>query len=176
PGTLGGAIRGNAGTVQSSICEYVREVTVLKVTGEVQHLNISDLQWGYRYCELDNKIVISANLESKQTSYEETWSNLQRIKHIRANQPSLASAYSAGCIFKNPPGKSAGALIDAAGLKGTSIGDAVVSEKHANFIVNKHQARPEDVVELIKLVQQRVFEHSGIWLEPEVKLIGSNFY
>lgn len=174
PGTVGGAIRGNAGAIQSSICEYVQGITVLEPTGEINLLDISKLKWGYRYCDLGNRIVISARIKSKQTTPEDVWSSLKRVKGIRANQPSLASAYSAGCIFKNPPGKSAGALIDAAGLKGTRMGDAVVSEKHANFVINRHQARPEDVVNLIKLVQQRVFEHSGVWLEPEVKLIGNN--
>ncbi len=174
PGTVGGAIRGNAGAMQSSICEYVQEITALEPTGELNQLDISKLKWGYRYCDLGDRTVISAKLKSKQTAPEEVWSSLQRVKIIRANQPSLASAYSAGCIFKNPPRKSAGALIDAAGLKGIRIGDAEVSEKHANFIINRHQARPEDVVNLIKLVQQRVFEHSGVWLEPEVRLIGNN--
>jgi UDP-N-acetylmuramate dehydrogenase len=97
-------------------------------------------------------------------------SQLQIVDHRMKTQP--LKEKSIGCVFRNPPGKSAGALIDQCGLKGTCVGGAKVSEIHANFIINPMAATSQDVKDLIQLVQEKVFAQTGISLEPEVRMIG----
>ena len=112
--------------------------------------------------------ILSATF-SLQPRAETRQSQLQIVEYRMKTQP--LKEKSAGCIFRNPPGFSAGALIDRCGLKGQVVGGAKISEIHANFIVNQAAATSRDVQELIRLVQEKVFQQTGVFLEPEVRLI-----
>lgn len=175
PGTLGGAIAGNAGANGSSICELLAQVTLLDPDGFLHNISGAELSWSYRSCELRDSVVLEAFINVIPGDTSEILRLLRRAKSIRATHPNLATEPSAGCIFKNPPGESAGRLIDRAGLKGTRIGGVMVSSKHANFIVNTGNAIPAEVIELIHLVQSRVNCLFGVFLEPEVRIVGADF-
>ena len=175
PGTLGGAIAGNAGADGSSICEFLTQVTLLDPDGFVHHISGTQLNWSYRSCELGDSIILEAHIKPGFSHPGEIQQVLKRVKTIRAKHPNLATEPSAGCIFKNPAGNSAGRLIDMAELKGTQVGGVKVSNKHANFIINTGNATPSDAVELIHLIQSRVNCLFGILLEPEVRIFGADF-
>lgn len=172
PGTMGGAVSGNAGAFGDSIMEHVSSLEILKKTGEVVCLDKGSMNYGYRYTELEKgAVVISAEMILDAVNPEEFNKSAERfIKERRMKQPS--EPYTAGSIFKNPEGDSAGRLIDAAGLKGVSVGGAVVSMKHANFIVNCGNASARDILELINIMHDKVFAETGVSLEPEIKIIG----
>ncbi len=177
PGTVGGAIVGNAGAHGADMAACVQMVRVLRRDGIAEYWTPRQLQFGYRtsalkrYAPSERPIVLSATLELKLDNRV----NLERraeeyIAFRKAKQPPGASI---GSMFKNPPGDYAGRLIEACGLKGTRIGGAMISDKHANFFVNASgNAKASDVKALIDLAQRAVFEQFGILLELEVELIG----
>jgi UDP-N-acetylmuramate dehydrogenase len=168
PGTIGGALAMNAGGRFAEIGEFVHKVLWLSPQGTVRYLYREEIQFSYRRSSLQGGVVLEAILEGKRG---EPAALLARIKQIMeqklASQPYAAA--SAGCAFTNPPGQSAGKLIDLAGCKGMSVGGAQVSEQHGNFIVNKGAATCSDVLKLMGKVKKRVFELHGIQLIPEVK-------
>lgn len=172
PGTMGGAVSGNAGAFGDSIMEHVSSLEILKKTGEVVSLDKGSMRYGYRYTELKKgAVVIRAEMILDAVDPEEFNRKSEiYIKERRMKQPS--EPYTAGSIFKNPEGDSAGRLIDAAGLKGESVGGAVVSAKHANFIVNRGNASARDILELINIMHDKVFAKTGVSLDPEIKIIG----
>jgi len=172
PGTMGGAVSGNAGAFGDSIMEHISSIEILKKTGEVISLDKGSMNYGYRYTELEKgAVVISVEMILDAVNPEEFNKSVERfMKERRMKQPS--EPYTAGSIFKNPEGDSAGSLIDAAGLKGVSVGGAVVSMKHANFIINCGNASARDILELINIMHDKVFAKTGISLEPEIKIIG----
>jgi len=174
PGTVGGAVIMNAGSWGSDMSSVIESVTIMTLMG-VQTIVRKDLNFGYRcwndYCKFDGSAVVvevkfclSREEPEKIRSYCRT---LQRKR--KENQP--GSHANAGSFFKNPPAESAGRLIDASGLKGTRIGGAMVSEKHANFLVNCGSATAADVIALMHCVQKKVKKDSGVELEPEVRFI-----
>lgn len=172
PATLGGAVRMNAGAFGVTTSQLVKRVELYR-EGEVIELEPRDVDWSYRAFRLDG-IIISAELEFRPTPEEELRAKIREIWAKRVvTQP--VSERTFGSTFKNPPCCYAGALIEQAGLKGYQIGEAKISEKHANFIVNLGRAKAEEVLELIRLAQKRVYERFQILLEPEVKFLGISY-
>jgi UDP-N-acetylmuramate dehydrogenase len=181
PGTVGGAIIMNAGTSSGSISDVLDSVNVMLSTGEISGIKREDLGFSYRNLSWNK---CSANLQREEPVIIDGCFRLIHsdpaklkkeagdiLKKRRDNQPTGKA--SAGCFFKNPPsGKTAGQLIDMAGLKGMSVGDAEVSEKHANFIINRGSASASDILGLMQLIQETVFKKFNISLEPEVKIVG----
>jgi UDP-N-acetylenolpyruvoylglucosamine reductase len=175
PGTVGGALRMNAGAMGGWIFDVVIKVQVMLPDGELRLIDKADMNAEYRGCAfLENAIALGALLGpfSKGESGEVG----RQIEEYRLKrQESQPREPSAGCIFKNPPGESAGKLIDECWLKGERIGGAEVSAVHANFIINRDSATTSDVMALIRLVRTRVREIKGIELEPEVLLFGKDW-
>jgi UDP-N-acetylenolpyruvoylglucosamine reductase len=175
PGSVGGALRMNAGAMGGWMFDVVEEVRLMSLAGEASTRAKAELQVGYRHCaELDRAIALGAVL--RPASHAEADAIGRQIDVYRKKRhESQPREPSAGCIFKNPPGTSAGRLIDEAGLKGAREGDAEVSPVHANFIVNHGKARAADVLALVRRVRARVRERTGVVLQPEVLLYGRNW-
>lgn len=175
PGSVGGSLRMNAGAMGGWIFDVVDEVRMMTFTGEVRNVKKSDLHVDYRYCgELHEAIALGAWLRPAKTA-DVTDIRRQMDVYQKKRVESQPREPSAGCIFKNPPGTSAGRLIDEAGLKGERVGDAEVSSVHANFIVNRGQASSADIMALIRRVRERVKQAHGVDLEPEVLLYGQEW-
>ncbi len=175
PGNVGGALRMNAGAMGGWMFDVVEEVQLMTLAGEMQTLARSAMHVDYRHCaELHQAVALGALL---RPAAEKASADVARQIDVyrRKRQESQPREPSAGCIFKNPPGDSAGRLIDRAGLKGERVGDAEVSPVHANFIVNRGQATTADVLELIRRVRARVQASAGVTLEPEVLLYGEKW-
>lgn len=175
PGSVGGAVHMNAGAWGKEIGEYIESVTFISRAGEIVEMSRDDLEFTYRHlqCRSDigeNPIIIESVLKLTSGRQREILARCREHMDSRRDKQPLGTA-SAGSFFKNPTGDSAGRLIDAAGLKGLRKGNAMVSDKHANFIVNTGQATPDDIVDLMKEVQQKVYLHSGVRLEPEVHIL-----
>ena len=169
PGTVGGAVATNAGAHGGEISHILK--TALVVTeGQRRVLSRDALTFGYREAPLVGA-VIEVELELQQVAPERIRERIDHFMNIRERTQPIWER-TAGCIFKNPPGDSAGRLIDAVGLKGASVGGAKVSELHANFIVNSGDATAADMLALINLVKQRVRDGAGAQLELEIELIG----
>jgi UDP-N-acetylmuramate dehydrogenase len=170
PGTVGGAARMNAGGRDGEIGELVRDVRVLDASGQTVTRTAPEVGFAYRHTALGDCVVLGVTLVLRRGDAQEA---LQRHREIwnekYAKQPPLA-ARSAGCVFKNPPGQPAGRLLDEAGLKGTRIGGAEISTRHANFIVAHDDATADDVLNLIQLAKERVQQATGIELQPEVEI------
>ncbi|HZP59849.1 MAG TPA: UDP-N-acetylmuramate dehydrogenase [Opitutaceae bacterium] len=172
PGSVGGALRMNAGAMGGWIFDVVEEVEMMTLAGEVKTLRKADMHVAYRHCaELHEAIALGALLRPAAQADTESISR-QIDVYRRKRHETQPREPSAGCVFKNPPGSSAGRLIDEAGLKGERVGDAEVSPVHANFIVNRGHATSADVIALMRRVRARVREARGIELEPEVLLYG----
>ena len=175
PGTLGGALRMNAGAMGGWIFDLVEEVTLMLPSGEVRSLPGGAFTVGYRTCrELEHAIALSSVLRAPGTaSPAEIHAGMEEFaRRRRATQPREASA---GCVFRNPKGGHAGRLVDECGLKGASRGGARVSDVHANFIVNAGGATSADIVELVRAVRDGVLERTGVRLEPEVIIPGNDW-
>jgi len=169
PGSVGGALRMNAGAYGTQIGDVVRSMKIFRgATGQVETLQTGEMRFEYRHTGFSpDDVMLSVLLELPERPYEDI---LERVKQCnqkrRASQP--VNEKSAGCIFKNPPGLSAGKMIDELGMKGTRVGGAVVSERHANFLVNRFEARASDILRLISLIRERVLQAYGVELEEEV--------
>jgi UDP-N-acetylmuramate dehydrogenase len=172
PGTVGGAVYMNAGAYGGEIGDVVREVYLVSHVGEVT-LTQDEMAFGYRKSLIMSMpfVVTGAKLRLKECRQDEIKERVAEYAQKRRSKQPLEYP-SAGSTFKRPTGHYAGALIEQAGLKGLSVGGAQVSEKHAGFIVNTGGATPEDIIALIAQVQQRVFDSSGVRLEPEVRIVG----
>lgn len=172
PGTVGGAIRLNAGTALGEIGAAVLSVEVYLPGGQSQALQAEDLCFRYRHATLPvGAVVASAALRLRAEGVEEERAAIaHHLQRRKATQP--LELPSCGSVFKNPPGDHAGRLIESVGLKGARRGDAQISEKHANFIVNLGRATAADVLTLIRLARDTVAERTGVVLEPEVHVLG----
>jgi len=171
PGTVGGAVVMNAGTRFGEMKDIVRKVRMVTTAGEVLDLSADEAGFEYRRSRLPQGVVVGVWLGLKQGNKAHIESTVKTWLHRRkATQP--IEMPNAGCVFKNPGGEPAGRLIEAVGLKGAQMGDAQVSTKHANFIVNRGRATAGDVLDLIRLVGKTVEEKSGVTLELEVKIVG----
>lgn len=175
PGTVGGALRMNAGAMGSEIFQVVKKIRIMENSGEVSEISPQDAGFKYRECErLKTAIALGAVFAGKPGKKEEIARKMEEFAARRhSSQPQQWR--SAGCVFKNPPGFSAGKIIDELGLKGKRIGGAMVSTQHCNFIVNAGGAKASDILELIKYIKDRVREKRGIELETEVEIIGEDF-
>ena len=172
PGTLGGAIAMNAGTEVGATWDVVECVSLLLPNGEMVEVGPEEVAVGYRFAALpEHSIVLGATLLAERGSPPEAREEIRRLYRCRRESQPL-SYPNAGSIFKNPPGEHAGRLIDRLGLKGYRIGDAQVSLKHANFIVNLGRASVGEVLALIEYVKCHVLAHTGILLEEEVRIVG----
>jgi len=173
PGTVGGAVVMNAGTPEMEIGNLVTKVRAMNYNRELIELSKEELEFGYRYSTLQGRelIVISVEMELAKGDTEKIKSKMEMyLKHRKKKQP--INFRSAGSIFKNPQNDFAGRLIESCGCKGIKIGNAQVSELHANFIVNMGNASARDVLQLMSMVQGMVFSKYGVKLEPEVKVLG----
>lgn len=173
PGSIGGAVFMNAGAYSGEMCQVVHAVSGVCAAGDVKHFAQSDISFGYRHSAFqDNHCVIcEVELELMQQEQPMIEKKMNEYTVKRETKQPLEMP-SAGSTFKRPPGHFAGTLIEQAGLKGLAVGGAQVSTKHAGFIINAGSATAQDVLELIKEVQRRVYEHSGVMLQPEVRTYG----
>lgn len=169
PGSVGGALRMNAGAYGIEISQFVKRVELYRAeTGRIETLPPEAIGFHYRHTSFaPGDIMLSTELELPSKPYEEIRAAIKVCNEKRrASQP--LNEKSAGCIFKNPPGASAGKMIDELGLKGHRVGGAVVSERHANFFVNRFGATADDLLSLIESVRQRIRAAFGYDLEEEV--------
>ncbi|MDR0822789.1 MAG: UDP-N-acetylmuramate dehydrogenase, partial [Endomicrobium sp.] len=168
PGTVGGAVFGNAGSANESISQVIESVEIFK-NGKTKILDKSELDFQYRksgIAAIITKINFSLKNDVKNDILAALSQNIEKRKKTQpVNQP------NAGCVFKNPKGFSAGKLIDEAGLKGKSIGGAQISPIHANFIVNKGGAKADDVLRLIEIVKTEIKKKFNIDLETEIRVV-----
>jgi UDP-N-acetylmuramate dehydrogenase len=175
PGTVGGSVFGNAGAFGGEVKDRLQSAEVIDELGERRRVSATECRFAYRdsvfKAQRHRWVIVSATFATRRDSAVEVRARLLEVqKHRRATQP--IEQRSLGSTFKNPPGDSAGRLIDAAGLKGMRIGGAQISPKHANFIVNLGGASADDVLALVAEMRKRVFERFGIELEPEIRVIG----
>lgn len=169
PGTVGGAIKGNSGGRHGEIGQFVTSVDVLTVRGDKFTRTGDELTFEYRFSSVNELVVLRAEFTLKPGDPEELTRRMRQFWITKkAAQP--FSFQSAGCIFKNPRGLSAGMLIEKSGLKGTRIGGAEVSDRHANFIIAHEGATSADILNLIELIKSRVHEKHGLDLELEIKI------
>jgi len=168
PGTVGGAVAMNAGTRHGTIADQVAWVRVLLPSGRVHTFSLDECGFAYRDSLFRRLRFPVLEVGLRPLARQDLGSFL--IERERSQPLDLPSA---GCVFRNPPGgRSAGWLIDQAGLKGARVGDAVVSERHANFICNLGRARACEVLELVDQVQDRVAHRFGVWLRLEIEVVG----
>jgi UDP-N-acetylmuramate dehydrogenase len=169
PGTVGGALRMNAGAYGMQIGTYVREVKVYRAAGRrIEILRGEQISFEYRHTSFaPDDMMLAVRLELPSKPYNEILQGIRICNEKRRSSQPLGQK-SAGCIFKNPPGASAGRMIDELGLKGVSVGDARVSDRHANFFVNGGKASAKDMLALIANVRERVRAGFGVELEHEV--------
>jgi UDP-N-acetylmuramate dehydrogenase len=171
PGTVGGALRMNAGAYGMQIGTYVREVKLYRAAErKIEILRGDQISFEYRHTSFaPDDMMLAVKLELPSKPFKEILQGIRICNEKRrASQP--LGQKSAGCIFKNPPGASAGRMIDELGLKGLSVGDARVSDRHANFFVNAGSASAADMLSLIADVRERVAKHFGVTMEHEVVL------
>jgi UDP-N-acetylmuramate dehydrogenase len=171
PGTVGGALRMNAGAYGMQIGSYARQVEMYRAaTGEIVTLTGGDIRFEYRHTSFaPDDIMLAVRLELPSKPFREILQGIRICNEKRRSSQPL-NQKSAGCIFKNPPGASAGRMIDELGLKNLRVGDACVSERHANFFVNLGEATSGDMLGLIGQVRDRVQHAFGVELENEVIL------
>ena len=172
PGTTGGAICGNSGAYGYEIKDALVSVGILDEAGSVKKIDAGDISFGYRSSGiLPAELVLDAELKLEIGDREAVSERVEDFLRMR-RQSQPVWEQTAGCVFKNPPGLSAGKLIDEAGCKGMRIGEIEVSTLHANFFVNKGAGTASDFVRLMEKVALRVKEGSGVVLEPEIKIVG----
>jgi UDP-N-acetylmuramate dehydrogenase len=171
PGTVGGAIRMNAGAYGEGILERTERLTLLR-DGDILDFCISELDYGYRRLDLQpGDIVLAAIFSLDDREAEHTEEEIRKDLELRRSKHNVGFP-SAGSFFKNPPGQAAWRLIDAAGMRGVKIGGAQVSELHSNFLVNTGGAAAQDFLELSAMIINAVFSTSGVTLETEVRIVG----
>jgi UDP-N-acetylenolpyruvoylglucosamine reductase len=171
PGSVGGALRMNAGAMGSQTFDVVKSVRLMDFNGNIHELEPKEMAVAYRSCAtLKDHVALSAVFQCKPAPRKEIEARMKEFSEKRwASQP---AAPSAGCMFKNPAQIPAGKLVDELGLKGMRVGGVVVSAEHGNFIVNEGTATARNVLDLIDLLKQRAKTERGIELETEVEIIG----
>ncbi len=174
PGTVGASVVNNSGAFGSCVSEHLVRAELFEPGRGTRSITADELAYAYRTSALKRGIlagvVLAASFRVVRGDRDQLRARIAEIQRIRrATQP---QEYSLGSIFANPPGDAAGRLIERAGLKGCRVGDAEVSRLHANFIVNRGRARARDVIELMRHIQERVWQEASVWLTPEVQLVG----
>jgi UDP-N-acetylmuramate dehydrogenase len=173
PGTLGGAIIMNAGTRDGEMKDVVDTVTLMDSDGEIKTVKRDDIPFGYRRSGLEGMIVVGASLRLRKGEPEIIKKKIRdRIKERMGREPS--GLPSAGSVFKNPEPAPAGKIIEELGLKGLRVGDAEVSQVHANFIVNRGKAKASDIISIINAIKEKVLKERKVVLEPEIRIVGIN--
>ena len=173
PGSVGGAVRQNAGCFGTETRDRLIEATVLDLSDARVTKNTPDqLEMSYRHSSVTaTQVVLSARFQAREGEVSVGLEELRRIiRWRRDNQP--GGTFNAGSVFKNPPGATAGEIIDSLGLKGLKVGDVAVSAKHANFFVAGPDATSSDIRRLVVAVKDRVLEETGTNLEPEIQFVG----
>ena len=167
PGTLGGAITMNAGAFGREISSMVECVTVLTEDGEIISVDNKNCFFGYRESVFSylNLTIISAKLKLNISTRQQISAKMEQVREARKTQP---TGLSAGSVFKKSSKGPAGMLIDTCGLKGLKVGDAIVSDKHANFIINLGRAKPKDICKLIEKIKRKVYNKFDITLQEEI--------
>jgi UDP-N-acetylmuramate dehydrogenase len=169
PGTVGGALHGNAGTHGGDIGQWACRATVMTRGGDVLQRDRNDLVFAYRQSSLDELVILEAEFDLEEEDPIELTKRMQKQWIVKkANLPMAHE--NTGCIFQNPRGMSAGMLIDQCGLKGERLGGAEVSQRHANFFIAHPGATAKDILQLIDLVRNRVAERMGVELETEIEI------
>lgn len=169
PGSVGGAIKMNAGGTFGDIGSAVESVTLIDSQGNIFEKSKPELVFGYRHTNITAAVIVSAKMELAESEPAQLLRTIKEVWIYKKNSQPL-STKNAGCVFKNPRGMSAGALIDRAGLKGLQIGGAMVSEKHANFIVSEKGCKSSDVKRLIADVREKVKSEFDVELELELEI------
>lgn len=170
PGTLGGVVRMNAGGKYGEVRQFTRQVRFLNALGEIVTRPAEQVGFRYRHTDLDGCVVLGATLELEPGERDAGLRRHKEVWNEKYNQQPPVSARTAGCIFKNPSGQSAGKLIDQAGLKGFRVGGAEISPRHANFVVADAGATAQNVLDLVALARDRVWNRSGVMLEMEIEV------
>lgn len=174
PGTMGGAVVMNAGAHQQSLSDILLSATVLSPDGTIEELTPEDLEYSYRTSNLQgsNKLVVRATLKLQPGFAKQEVMELASNNWLQRKTTQPYHLPSCGSVFRNPHPQAAGWLIEQLGLKGHKIGDAQISQRHANFILNCGTAQASDIFQLIRYIQEKVEYHWSVSLEPEVKLVG----
>jgi UDP-N-acetylmuramate dehydrogenase len=167
PGTVGGAIRMNAGGRFGQMSDVVQSVRLMTPEGVLETRAAADIGFSYRRSEIGPRVVMSADLQLRVDDPKQVMARFHEIWNFKKSTQPLGEN-SAGCIFKNPTGQSAGKLIDQAGLKGATEGGAAVSVEHANFIITRQGATANDVLRLVDRIKARVRAEFGVELELEI--------
>lgn len=174
PGTIGGAVFMNAGAYGKEMKDVVKMVEAYDMNGQKHSFDNTAMKFHYRGCALPpNMIITKAHLKFKKDNSDEIKKRMRELKEKRKATQAI-NLPNAGSIFKNPPGFSAGRLIEESGLKGIRLGGAQISEVHGNYIVNLGDATAMDVLALIAMVRDKVFKIKGILLETEIKVVGED--
>lgn len=174
PGTVGGAICGNAGAFGCEIKDVLVSVELADLNGRRSVLRAEDVRFGYRTSGITvDQLILKAEMRLKIDKREEVSARVHNYLTTKKEKQPLWEA-SAGCVFKNPPGTAAGKLIDEAGCKGMRRGDVEVSGLHANFFINRGRASASDFIKLMEEVADRVNRKFGVILEPEIRIVGRN--
>lgn len=172
PGTVGGALVMNAGTREAEIGPLVAEVRVIDgETGSEAVLKVPDVRFSYRHSSLEGRLILDCVLELKSADKVDIIKRIQDHQQRRLRTQPIHT-FNVGSIFKNPPGQFAAQLIEEAGLKGYSRGDARVSPLHANFIENVRSAKASDVLKLVQVIREKIKSLHGLDLELEMKIVG----
>ncbi len=173
PGTVGGAIKMNAGAWGVEIKDRVRDVTFMTSSGRIIERERVKLKFSYRNLNIpDSWIILRANFRLRKGEKSEILKKIRSYLAVKRKFQPLGFP-NAGSIFLNPKGYSAGKLIEESGLKGFKIGDAMISDMHGNFIINLGKAKSHEIINLIELIEKKVYEEKGILLKREVKIIGA---
>ena len=173
PGTVAGCVVMNAGTKLGEMKDSVKALRMVNMKGQIVDMEAAQVKFGYRRAVLPCGIVVGVWIQLKQGVRSEIERVVKSYLHYRRDTQPLAMP-SAGCVFKNPPSDSAGRLIEAAGLMGARVGDAEVSTKHANFMINRGEASAADVMALIGKVRSAIRRLAGVRLDLELKIVGKD--
>lgn len=171
PGTVGGAVYMNAGAYNHTISEHITAITTLDYDGNMKVLAKDEIEFSYHQTNLNNVVILESLFKLKADNQSDIQARMNEYVSKRAATQPL-SYLSSGCFFRNPKNEGAGRWIDQAGLKGTKVGGAMISDKHANFVINIGNATAANCLEIIQLVRETVKDKFGIELEPEVKIVG----
>lgn len=172
PGTVGGAVAMNAGAFGEEVGRCVEQIQIISPSGDLKDMDRSQMRFSYRALALEEgSIIVRASLTLQYESSKAVARSISDyLKRRRESQP--WEYPSAGSVFKNPPHDYAGRLIESVGLKGKRVGGAMISPKHANFIVNTGDASARDILSLLHLAREKVRKETGIALEPEIRIVG----
>jgi len=174
PGTVGGAIFMNAGAFKEEMKGVLHSVRLMDPEGNISEKGKNELRFSYRSLEVEKgEVILGAQFSLRPENGQRVKAKVEEnIRWRKTKQP--WDLPSAGSVFKNPVQGPAGRFVEEAGLKGSRIGDAQVSEQHANFIVNRGKARARDILTLVEIIREKVFKEKGVWLETEIQVVGED--